>query len=172
MNKTIIAIDPGTRYWGVTIFQDTHINLSIVKTLSVKGSVKHRAAEAKLAFLSIFDKYVPDILVIEKPLPHWIKQSKVLFRIIDELKTSAKQRGIKVCGYSPKTVKEVVCGDENAGKREIAEAICLIYPEMKPFLKQDNQYQEISRGHMFDSVALGLCHLRKSELLTNFSTDF
>ena len=162
MYKAIIAIDPGTRFWGITIFSGRDIMLSIVKTFSNKGSVNRRTAEAKLAFLSIFDKYVPDILVIEKPLPIWIKQSKFLARIISELKTSAKERGMEVCEYTQRTVRKAVCNDENATKKEVAKNICLKYPEMKTFLEQDNPYKKISRGQMFGSVALGVCHLKKS----------
>lgn len=163
MDKMIIAIDPGTRYWGITIFQGRNIILSVVKTFSTKGSARHRTAEAKLAFLSIFDKYVPDILVIEKPFAIWSKQSKFLNRIIQELKYSAKKQGMKVCEYSPKTVRKIVCDDENASKRDATKTICLMYPEMKTIFKQDKRYKETYWGRMFDSVGLGICHLKKSQ---------
>jgi Holliday junction resolvasome RuvABC endonuclease subunit len=160
MDKTIIAIDPGTRYWGVSIFKGRDRVLSIVKTFSTKGSAKHRQQEAKLAFLSIFDKYVPDILVIEKPFVFWSKQSKLLNKIIEELKTSAKKKGMKVCEYSTKTVRKVVCNDEDASKKDLAKNICLVHPEMKAFFKQDKSSKDVYWGHVFDSVGLGICYLR------------
>lgn len=67
MEKTIIAIDPGTRHWGVTVFQGKDIVISMVKTFSTEGSVKDRTKAAKMALLNLFDKYILDILVIEKP---------------------------------------------------------------------------------------------------------
>jgi Holliday junction resolvasome RuvABC endonuclease subunit len=162
MDKTIIAIDPGTRYWGITIFQGRDIVISFVKTFSTKGSVKYRTKVAKLAFLSLFDKYVLDILVIEKPFAFWSKQSKFLDRIIEELKASAKKKGMKVCEYSPRTIKKAICNDENASKRDAAKVICSIYPELKINLNQDKRCKEIYWGHMFDSVGLGACYLKKT----------
>jgi len=164
MEKTIIAIDPGTRYWGITVFKGNSIVISTVKTFSTKGSARHRLQEAKLAFLSIFDKYVLDILVIEKPFAFWSKQSKLLNKIIEEMKTSAKKKGMKVVEYSPRTARKVVCNDENASKRDVAKIACLIYPEMKTFFKQDKRYKEVYWGHMFDSVGLGICYLRSREI--------
>ena len=163
MEKTIIAIDPGTRYWGVTVFKGMEIVISTVKTFSTKGSVKHRTKAAKMAFLSLFDQYVFDILVIEKPFPFWSEQSRLLNKIIEEIKNSARKQGMKVYEYSPRTVRKAVCNDGNNSKREAAQAVCLFYPELKIYLNQDRRYKEIYWGHMFDSVGLGICYLRKRE---------
>jgi crossover junction endodeoxyribonuclease RuvC len=162
MNKTIIAIDPGARYWGVTIFKDRDIVFSTVKNFSTKGSAKHRLQEAKLAFLSIINKYVLDILVIEKPFFFWSKQSKLLNKIVEELKSTAKHKKMKVFEYSPRTVRKAVCNDGNASKRDAAKIVCSIYPDMKIFLRQNRKYKETYWGHMFDSAGLGICHLKKT----------
>lgn len=157
MGKTIIAIDPGTRYWGVTVFKGKEIVVSTVKTFPAKGSVKHRTKAAKLAFLSLFDKYVFDILVIEKPFTFWSKQSRFLNKIIEEIKNSAKRQGMKVYEYSPETVRKIVCNDGNASKKDEAKAVCLFYPELRIYLNQNRKDKEIYWGHMFDSVGLGIC---------------
>jgi Holliday junction resolvasome RuvABC endonuclease subunit len=161
MEKTIIAIDPGTRYWGVSIFKGRDRVLSMVKTFSTKGTAKHRLQAAKLAFLSIFDKYVLDILVIEKPFAFWSKQSKLLNKIIIELKTSAKKKGMRICEYSPRTIRKAICNVEGASKKDMGKSICMIYPEMKTLLKHDKRSKEVYWGQMFDSVGLGVCYLNK-----------
>lgn len=163
MEKTIIAIDPGTRFWGITVFQGKNILISTVKTFSTQGSVKHRTKAAKIAFLSLFDQYVFDILVIEKPFFFWSKQSNLLNKIIEEIKDSARKQGMKVYEYSPRTVRKAVCNDGNASKKEAAKAVCLFYPELKIFLNQDRRYKEIYWGHMFDSVGLGVCYLKSQK---------
>ena len=137
MEKTIIAIDPGTKHWGITIFKGKDIVFLSVKSFSTRGSAKQRTKVAKLVFLSLFDKYVPDILVIEKPFAFWIKQSKFLIKIIEEIKNSARMQRMKVCEYLPETVRKTVCNDDSASKTEMAEIICstTYYPDLKAFLR-------------------------------------
>jgi len=162
--KTIIAIDPGTRYWGITVLESKNIVISIVKTFKTKGSTKHRIQEAKNVFLSLLDKYVPHILVIEKPFYFWSKQSNCLNKIIEELKNTAKKQKMKVYVYSPRTVRKAVCNDGNTSKQDAAKVICSVYyPELKIYLNQNKKYKEIYWGHMFDSVGLGVCYLKNQE---------
>jgi hypothetical protein len=68
---------------------------------------------------------------------------------------------MKVCEYSPRTVRKVVCNDEQAGKKDLATIICSTYPDLKIYLNQERKYKEFYWGHMFDSVGLGVCYLRK-----------
>ena len=159
MEKTIIAIDPGSRYWGVTIFKGRDIVLPMVKTFPTNGPLSHRLKRAGKAFLSLSDKYVPDILVIEKPFYFWSRQSKYLDKIIEEIKLSAKKRGMKIYEYSPMTVKKVISNEENVDKNDIATIICSIYPDLKMFLNQDKRSKEIYWSHIFGSTGLGICYL-------------
>jgi Holliday junction resolvasome RuvABC endonuclease subunit len=160
--KTIIAIDPGTRYWGVTVLEGKDIVISIVKTFPTKGTTKHRILEAQKFFLSLAGKYAPHILVIEKPFFFWSKQSNCLNKIIEEVKDSAKKHKMKVYEYSPRTVRKSVCNDGNTNKQDAAKVICSsYYPELKIYLNQNKKYKEIYWGHMFDSVGLGICYLKK-----------
>jgi Holliday junction resolvasome RuvABC endonuclease subunit len=161
MENIVIAIDPGTRYWGVTVFQGKDIIISMVKTFSTKGSVKDRTKASKMALLNLFDKYILDILVIEKPFFFWSKQSRFLNKIIEEVKKSAKKQGMKVFEYSSRTARKAVCNDGKAGKKDAAKIICSIYPELKGYLNQDRRYKESYWEPMFDSVSLGICYLRK-----------
>ncbi len=163
MTKTIIAINPGTRYWGISIFQGRDLVTFAVKTFADRGSVKHRTKAAKLAFLSLFDKYVPDILVIEKPFCFWSKQSRFLSKITEEIRNSARMQRMKVCEYSPKTVRKVICNDENAKKTDTAKIICSAnyYPELEIF--QGKRNKENYWGRMFDSIGLGICYLNMNK---------
>lgn len=161
MNKTILSIDPGTRYWGITIFRGEEIIVSMVKTLNTKGSLKNRLKETRKIFSRINQDYLPDILVIEKPFYFWGTQSKYLEGIIRQIKRLAKKQKMKIYEFSPRTVRKVICNNGNAVKQDIAETICLTYPELKIYLNQNRKYKEKYWGHMFDSVGLGVCWLKK-----------
>lgn len=161
MTKTILAIDPGTRYWGVTVFRGEEIIVSLVRTLSTKGAPRKRLEEVKKVFSSLIGDYAPDILVMEKPFFFWSKQSRFLDVVIEEIKCLARKEKMKIYEFSPRTVRKVVCNDGNASKKDAARIVCSLYPELKIYLNQDRRYKEIYWGHMFDSAGLGVCYLRK-----------
>ena len=156
MRKTIIAIDPGTRFWGVSIFRGDKIEVSFVKTLSTKGSPRKRLKEVKRVFSSLLNDYSPDILVLEKPFFFWSKQSRFLDVVIKEVKCLARKKKMKIYEFSPRTARKIVCGNGNASKKDMAKLICSIYPELKIRLNQDRRYKEIYWGHAFDSAGLGV----------------
>jgi len=162
MRKTIIAVDPGTRYWGVTVFRGEDIIVSLVKVLSTKGSPRKRLNEVKRVFSSLLEDYAPDILVLEKPFLFWSKQSHLLNVLIEEIKSLARKEKMKIFEFSPRTVRKAVCGNGNASKKDMAKLICSIYPELKIRLNQDRRYKEIYWGHAFDSAGLGVCYLKKA----------
>ncbi|OHB04852.1 MAG: hypothetical protein A3B16_01430 [Candidatus Zambryskibacteria bacterium RIFCSPLOWO2_01_FULL_45_43] len=163
MTKTIIAVDPGTRYWGVTVFRGTAIILSMVKILSTKGSPRKRLEEVKRIFSSLINDYAPKVLVIEKPFFFWSKQSRFLDVVIEEIKCLARKRKMKIYEFSPRTARKIVCGNGNASKKDMAKLICSIYPELKIRLNQDRRYKEIYWGHAFDSAGLGVCYLKTKQ---------
>jgi len=158
--EKIISIDPGTRYQGIAVFQGKEIIISLVKILYIKGSRRKRLKEAGELFFSLIEDHAPDILVIERPLFFWTKQSKFLEAIIDEIKRLARKERIKVYEFSPLAVRKTICGDINATKQDVAKLVSSIYPELKIRLNQDRKSKERYWGHMFDAVGLGVCYLK------------
>jgi len=161
--ERIISIDPGTKYCGVSVFQGKEIVVSLVKTLSARGSVGKRREEVKKVFSSLIKDYAPDILVMEKPFFFWSKQSKFLDAMVEEVKGLARKEKMKIYEFSPRTVRKIVCGNGNASKKEAAQIICSLYPELKIYLNQDRRYKELYWGHAFDSAGLGVCYLKKAK---------
>lgn len=172
MRKTIIAIDPGTRFWGVTVFRGEDILVSVVKILSTKGSPRKRLNEVKRVFSSLLEDYAPDVLVLEKPFLFWSKQSHLLNVLIEEIKSLARREKMKVFEFSPRTVRKAVCGNGNASKKDMAKLICSIYPELKIRLNQDRRYKEIYWGHAFDSAGLGVCYLKTKQKIKWLASHF
>ena len=163
MKKTILSVDPGTRYWGITVFKGTEIIVSLVKVLSTKGSPRKRLEEVKRVFSSLINDYRPDILVMEKPFFFWSKQSRFLDIVVEEIRCLARKEKMKIYEFAPRTARKIVCGNGNATKKDMAKVICSIYPGLKIHLNQDRRYKELYWGHMFDSAGLGVCYLKTKQ---------
>ena len=161
MTTSILTIDPGTRYWGVSVFHGRAIFTCMVKNLSAKDSPRNRLREARKIFIGLCRDHAPDLLVIEKPYYHWGNQSKHLLRIIQELKWLSKKEHIKVIEFSPRTLRKVLCNDENATKRDIVQAIGQYQPELKMHLNLGQRYADKYWRRMVDSISLGICYFEK-----------
>lgn len=159
--EKIIAIDPGTRYQGIAVFQGKELIFSSVKILQAKGSRRKRLQEVEKTFSSLLEDYAPNVLVIERPFPFWAEQSRFLEAIIDEIKRLARKEKIRVHEFSALAVRKVICGDDRATKKDVAELVASIYPELKSRLNQKRRSRELYWGHMFDAVGLGVCYLKR-----------
>jgi len=51
-------------------------------------------------------------------------------------------------------VRKAVCGNGAASKEEVARAIVLKFPQLKPYLTSDKRWKEKYHRNMFDAVAL------------------
>ncbi|PIR93043.1 hypothetical protein COT99_02980 [Candidatus Falkowbacteria bacterium CG10_big_fil_rev_8_21_14_0_10_43_10] len=83
--------------------------------------------------------------------------------MVEEVKGLARKEKMKIYEFSPRTVRKIVCGNGNASKKEAAQIICSLYPELKIYLNQDRRYKELYWGHAFDSAGLGVCYLKKAK---------
>lgn len=161
--EKIISIDPGTRYQGIAVFQGKEIVTARIKILYAKGPRRKRLKEAGRVFSSLIEDYAPDVLVIEKPLSLWTGQSRFLEAIINEIKRLAKKERMKVYEFSPLAVRKIICGDAGATKKDVAEMVSSVYPELKIRMNQDQKSKKIYWGHMFDAVGLGVCYLKTKQ---------
>ena len=160
MNTSILTIDPGTRFWGISVFHGKEIFVCMVKNLSAKDSSRNRLSEVRRTFLAMCRKYAPDILVIEKPYEFWKDQSRYLDRIIGEIKRLARKNRVKIWELSPREVRMVLCQDQRATKEDLAKAIGQQIPEFGDYLVRIRK-NKARWNRMVNSIALGLCFLRR-----------
>lgn len=159
----ILALDPGTRYWGIAVFKGDVLHVSTVKVLKASGSPAARLKEARETFSSLLEDHSPTVFVIEKPFFFWSKQAHLLDNIVEEIKSMVGKRNIKYHEYSPRTVRKVVCGNGNTSKKDMARFLSLLYPELRIRLNPGKKYKELYWGHMFDAVGLGMCYLKRTD---------
>jgi Holliday junction resolvasome RuvABC endonuclease subunit len=139
MIKTILCVDPGTKYCGVAVFKDAEIVVAQVKTLFTNGFSRKRLKEVRKVFSSLIEDYAPNVLAIEKPLVSCSKRAKLLDAIINEIKRLAEEKRIKIYEFSAAAVRKIICGNADAVKKDVAEKVSLIYPELKNCLKAEQK---------------------------------
>ena len=162
MIKTILCVDPGTKYCGVAVFKDAEIVVAQVKTLFTNGFSRKRLKEVRKVFSSLIEDYAPNVLAIERPLVSCSKRSKQLDAVINEIKRLAGEEKIKICEFSAPAVRKIICGNSNAAKKDVAEKVSLIYPELKNSLKENPKFDHpelknsLNQDQKFDHEKLNI----------------
>lgn len=152
----ILAIDPGTRETGVAILENDDLAFYGVKTLKKKRPAHVLLKEARKIIYRLIEEYDPKIFVIEMTFFSRNKNTSMLHVLCDEMKASARRKGLKLYSFAPKTVRKYICKDGKATKKQVSKVLAARYPELTIYLSQDRKWKEKYWLNMFDAVALGL----------------
>jgi crossover junction endodeoxyribonuclease RuvC len=152
----ILAIDPGTRHMGVALLENEKLVYHGVEVVKKQKTPHETLQEGRKIFLRLISDLAPDVLVHEKAFFANNRNVSLLNVFVDEMKAIARRKGLEVVGFAPSTVKKVICGNGRASKKEVAQVVVAIYPELKVYLTQDRAWKEKFHHNMFDAVAIGL----------------
>jgi Holliday junction resolvasome RuvABC endonuclease subunit len=154
---TLLALDPGLRELGYAILEGSRLLTHGVLPLRSVPKAE-RLSRIRESFRAWMRGYEPDTLVLEdipkRPLDH-LGGLPALGR---SLKRLASEFWLEQATYSARAVRQSVVGDGWAGKRETAESVCAVFPDLRVYLTQDRKWKEAHWQNMFDAVALGLHH--------------
>lgn len=155
--ETILALDPGLRDLGYAVLSGKELVMPNVLPLR-SVHPRRRLQRVEKAIEAWIRAYHPDVLVVEqipkRPLDS-LAGLPALGRLIRRI---AGRRRIKFVTYSAKTARRTVVGDGWAGKKEVAEAICTRFPDLRVHLTQNRKWKERYWQNMFDAIALALHH--------------
>lgn len=145
---TILSIDSGIECTGYAIFQNKNYVISALIKTSKNKSTEIRLEEIYLQLKKVFDKYEPDIMVLEQLL--FFKNQKTFIRVAQAQGIAmllAAQNKIKVEFLTPLQIKQIITGYGQADKKSVQKMIKLT---TEIDIKQDDEA---------DAVACGLAYI-------------
>jgi len=166
----LLAIDPGSRYLGVAVFEDLFLLNWRTQIIEDKG----RSAQAAVSRVrqivrqSIKEHHVT-MVVVRPYCPCPRHTSKVVAAMVKEIQRFGKQQGLRVSLCDPQRARKFLCQGTRATKMEVARIISTdryphpllrhIYEETraKPWFREKYHLQ------MFSAIALGLYALSKCQ---------
>lgn len=160
-NLKVLAIDPGTRKMGVAFLENRDLIYHGVKTIRKYKSPHETLKEARKTVLRLIKDFKPKVLVVEKAFFANNRNASLLNVFVDEIRSIARRKKLKLLGYAPSTVKKYICGNGRAGKDEVAKVIVTKFPELRVYLTQDRSWKEKHHQNMFDAVALAIMASKK-----------
>jgi len=149
----IIGINPGTRYLGIAIFQDSELLDWRIKVLKGKWS-KEKMKKAIEIISNFIERYEPNVLAIKKL--HASRRTENLLRLVNKIKDFGRRKGLKVCQYSIKEIEKSLIEAGKLKKRNLFEALVKRYPALQNDLTKEQSHKNPYYFRMFEAVALGV----------------
>jgi Holliday junction resolvasome RuvABC endonuclease subunit len=156
----ILAVNPGSRYVGIAAFRGPELLDWGVKVVTGK-TPREKLKAARKIIVALIGQYVPNLLVLKELHPS--RSSRQLNRLVREIKSLSKRRGIKMREYSIQDVKDALCPGAKVSKRKLAELLAAMYPALAYDLEQETQHRNPYRIRMFEAVALAVICWQKIE---------
>jgi len=148
---TILAINPGTRYLGLAVFDGNELLEWRIKVIKGRWSTK-KSKKALAIFDAAIDRYRPRHLAVKELNP--ARSSSGLNSLATQIKKLALADSMTVHQYPLKVLEASFC-EEKRNKRTLAEAIAANYPELYCELQIEKSRKNPYHMHMFEAVALG-----------------
>ena len=158
--KTILGINPGTRYLGFAIFHGPELRDWGVKV--AKGPcTKDKMEKLKKIVLGLIEQYEPEVLAIKQLHPS--RSSPNLLKLVGELKKLSLIRKIPVHEYSIEYLEKMILS-ERLNKKNLVEIIFEQYPVLFSEVEKERvifseiekkrSRKKIYHTRMFEAVAL------------------
>jgi len=152
-DNIIIGIDPGTRIMGYAIISVNKKSIDILEIDVVNlEKIKDHPLKLKKIFettLGLIDQFHPDELAIEAQFFGKNVQSMLkLGRAQGVAIAAALYRTIPIYEYSPRKIKQSICGNGNASKEQVAAMLQSIFIKTRLPLLLDAT----------DGLAVAMCH--------------
>jgi len=154
--RRILAIDPGTRYMGIAVLEGSELIYYGVNDFRRKRPSEALLRATRGALCRLIAEYRPNVLAYEQSFYVQSKNSVCLQAQEAEIKRVARMRGLKAVGYTPTTVRQLLCKDRWATKEEVADLLARRYPELLRYRNRGDWVSEKYWLHMFDAVAVGI----------------
>jgi Holliday junction resolvasome RuvABC endonuclease subunit len=151
----ILAIDPGTKEIGTAILDKSELVYYGVKTVRDRSTAQKILQQSSAIAEELINSYEPEVLAIEKMFI--VQKSAALLSVVaEEIKTTARGRGLLVYEYSPSVVRRFLCESGRATKAAVAAVVAGKFPYLSRHLETRTKWETKYYSNIFDAIAVGL----------------
>jgi len=149
----ILAINPGSRYLGIAVFDGSELYDWAVKVVGGEDLAGKKSSVLKLVTEEI-SRYRVNTLALKQVNP--ARSSYSLLELVSEVKTLARYQGLALRMFSIEETKRHLLGSGRGSKRLLLGEIA----QRHPFLLQDIEREEKNKNpyaiRVFEAVAMGI----------------
>jgi hypothetical protein len=151
--KKILGINPGTRYLGLAVFNDSELLDWRIKAFTGKWTNEKMRRILKIIIEQI-ELY--DINAMRMKKLHPSRSSKYLKNLVHRIRALARRKRIKYTSYSIKEIESVFLNNEKPNKRNLADKVAIEYPMLIYDLNKEKIQRNSYYMRAIEAVALGI----------------
>jgi Holliday junction resolvasome RuvABC endonuclease subunit len=161
----LLAIDPGTKYFGYADFDGALLVDYGVRTVR-QGSLDIVLDHVEDAVRRLVAEKRPRAVAYEYNAFSQSTQNYRLQRAIRTIEAVAKRLRVRTFRIDPRTVRRIVAKDGNCSKSDLARIVASRHPELRYHRVGKNRSQELYLQNAIDAVAVGLAFRAMSTTLS------
>lgn len=152
--RTLLAVDPGSRELGVAVLRGTELWYYAVKGIA-RGSLEATEAEAERVIRSLISEHRPfRFILLRRIVIH--QPAERLAHVTRRIRRTALDEGLALFERSPQVVRQFICGEERATKAETVKRLAAHYPELRQYAEGRTPAETHYYERMFGAIGAGL----------------
>ncbi len=153
---TILAINPGTKYVAIAIFNESELRDWFTKIFKGRWS-KAKLKTILTVITDLAARYGANVLAIKRLHPS--RSSRNLNSLVSRIKRDMARKGLDVHEYSIKEMERCFSLGGKANKRNMTEHVVMKYPVLFHEFEKEKRHRNPYYARLFEAVALGsACH--------------
>ena len=150
----ILGLDPGSRYCGYGVIDDTGRTLRYIEcgilTAPASRAMEQRLGEIARGMREVIDELAPEIVAVEDVFIHQNPRSALALAQARGMALAViGLAGLRVASYPPAVVKKAIAGSGAAGKEQIARMVQALVG-----------MRSLPRADATDALAIAITHGR------------
>jgi len=154
----ILAVNPGTKYLGLAVFQGSDLVYWGIKVLKGKWSrEKMRRAEKILS--DLIDQH--DITMLTVKRLHSSRSSRNLNCLVTSIERLVKNKGLRLRLYALSDLQKFLAPNMRVNKLDMAGLVAARYRFLIPHLEGERKHRHPYFVRMFEAIAAGILALSR-----------
>ena len=151
----ILAVNPGTKYLGLAVFQGTDLVYWAVKVLKGKWS-REKIRRAEKILSDLIDQHNVTVMTLKRL--HSSRSSRNLNCLVASIERLAKKKGLRLRHYTLSDLKNFLAPDLRVTKLDLAGLVAARYRFLLPHLEGERKHRHLYFLQMFEAIAAGIRH--------------
>jgi hypothetical protein len=149
----ILAINPGTKYLGLAVFQGTDLVYWAIKVLKGKWS-REKLRRAEKIISDLIEQRDVNVLVLKRL--HHSRSSRNLNYLVAAIERLAKKEGLRLRRYALGDLQNFLAPDMKVNKLDMAGLVVARYRFLVPHLEGERKHRHPYFVRMFEAIAAGM----------------
>ncbi len=149
----ILAVNPGTKYIGLAVFQGPDLTYWGIKAFKGKWS-KKKLDKIKANLLNLIDRY--DITMIVLKRINYSRSFRNLNHLVEAIERLAMKKRLRISLYRLSDLKKFLAKDMKVNKMDIAELVVARYLFLSYQLEKERKHKHPYFVRMFEAIAAGM----------------